>query len=192
MKKIPTLFERVYDNHKIVGIKDTITPGCEEAFANGIATIKIDGSCCAVIDDVFYRRYDCKKGRKAPEGAIPCGEPDPVTGHWPHWIKVDPNNPADKWFWEAYKNTSIPAFDATYEAVGPHFQGNPYGFQSDFLRMHGDARIYVERTFESLWICCGFCTLRGLYFGCTENRFVRLREAISDLTGRLNKEEVTI
>ena len=53
MKKIPTLFERVYENHKIVGIKDSITPGCEEAFKNGIATIKIDGSCCAIINGEF-------------------------------------------------------------------------------------------------------------------------------------------
>ena len=33
MKKIPTLFTRVYENHKIVGIKDEITPGCELALA---------------------------------------------------------------------------------------------------------------------------------------------------------------
>ena len=29
MKKIPTLFERIYENHKIVGITNNITPGCE-------------------------------------------------------------------------------------------------------------------------------------------------------------------
>lgn len=32
MKKIPTLFEKVYENHKVVGIKPNITPGCEIAF----------------------------------------------------------------------------------------------------------------------------------------------------------------
>ena len=52
MKKIPTLFKRIYENHKIVGITDEITPGCEEAFKHGIATLKIDGSCCAIIDMV--------------------------------------------------------------------------------------------------------------------------------------------
>ena len=96
MKKIPTLFERVYENHKIVNIKDNITPGCENAFKNGIATIKRDGSCCALINGAFYKRYDCKKGRVAPEGAIPCCEPDPVTGHWPHWVKVNPDDPVYK------------------------------------------------------------------------------------------------
>ena len=29
MKKIPTLFEREYENHKVVGIKPTVTPGLE-------------------------------------------------------------------------------------------------------------------------------------------------------------------
>ena len=29
MKKIPTLFKRVYENHKVVDILDEITPGCE-------------------------------------------------------------------------------------------------------------------------------------------------------------------
>ena len=64
MKKIPTLFGRIYENHKIVGITDNITPGCEEAFKKGTATIKLDGSCCAIINSEFYKRYDCKKKGK--------------------------------------------------------------------------------------------------------------------------------
>lgn len=146
MKKIPTLFERVYENHKVVGILPNITPGCEEAFLKGKATVKLDGSCCAVIDGKFYKRYDAKKGKKAPEGAIPCCEPDPVTSHHPHWVAVDENNPADKWFVKAYENhkafyaavgglNGIP--DGTYEAVGAHFQGNPYKYQADGLFKHG-------------------------------------------------------
>ena len=84
MKKIPTLFTRIYENHKIVGIKNEITPGCERAFYQGIATVKFDGSCCAIINDELYKRYDAKKGKQPPVGAIPCCDPDPVTGHWPH------------------------------------------------------------------------------------------------------------
>ena len=61
MKKIPTLFERVYENHRVVDIKPNITPGCEEAFLHGDATVKIDGSCCAIIDGEFYKRYDARK-----------------------------------------------------------------------------------------------------------------------------------
>lgn len=167
MKKIPTLFKRVFDEktHKIIDITDEITPGCEEAFLNGTATVKMDGSCCAMINGVFYKRYDCKKGKTPPEGAIPCCDPDPVTGHWPHWVKVDKDNPADKWFRSAIQYTlrsykseaysiereAIYNIDATYEAIGPHFNGNPYKLsESDFLVRHGDSVVDVDRDFESI------------------------------------------
>lgn len=162
MKKIPTLFKRVFENHKIVGITDEITPGCEEAFCDGVATIKWDGACCAIIDGKFYKRYDAKKGKKPPEGAIPCCDPDPVTGHWPHWVLVG-DGPEDKWFREAYEqhlislnatcnwlNTSFTEADlnGTYEAVGPHFNGNPYNLSGDILVSHGLDVIDVVRNFD--------------------------------------------
>lgn len=152
MKKIPTLFERVYENHRVVGITQNITPGCEEAFLHGDATVKIDGSCCAIINGEFYKRYDAKKGKKPPVGAIPCCDPDPITGHHPHWVKVDKNDPADRWFIEAYNNTYFgePNIDGTYEAIGPHFNGNPYKRDTDELLIHGGIRFLVDRDFESI------------------------------------------
>ena len=167
MKKIPTLFVRKFEGHKIVDITDEITPGCEEAFLNGIATVKWDGSCCAIIDGVFYKRYDCKKGKTPPEGAIPCCDPDPVTGHWPHWVMVEPNDPADKWFVEAYDNSignSVLSYDITYEAVGPHFQGNPYKLENDVLFPHGTGLVNVERDFESIKEYLRRMQVEGLVF----------------------------
>lgn len=149
MKKIPTLFERVFENHKIVDVTPNITAGCEEAFLHGIATIKIDGSCCAIINGEFYKRYDTK-GKAIPEGAIPCqSEPDPITGHMPCWVKCDRENKADKWFWAAFNNTPE-IKDGTYEAIGKHFQGNPYGLCDDILEPHGVKIVEVERTFEGV------------------------------------------
>ena len=149
MKKIPTLFERIYENHKVIGITEKVTPGMEWVLnGEGIATEKIDGSCTAIIDGVFYKRYDAKKGKKPPEGAIPCCDPDPVTGHWPHWVKVE-DVPADKWFVNAYNNTPGRK-DGTYEAIGVHFQSNPYGLSSDILEPHGVKHIEVERTFDGI------------------------------------------
>lgn len=156
MKKIPTLFERMFENHKIVGITDKITHGCEEAFLNGVATIKRDGACCAVINGEFYKRYDARVGkRKPPVGAIPCCDPDPVTGHWPHWVKVDKNDPGDKWFVEAYHRTVLDfgssyLISGTYEALGLHFQGNPYKLDHDILRRHGQETVDIIRTFEGV------------------------------------------
>ena len=156
MKKIPTLFERVYENHKIVDILPNVTEGMEWVLAGeGIATVKWDGSCCAIMNGEIYKRYDAKKGKKPPEGAIPCCDPDPVTGHWPHWVKCDPNNPADKWFIQAFENVKknecrADLYGGTFEAVGPHFQANPYHFEEDKLIKHGIHEVEVERTFEGI------------------------------------------
>lgn len=154
MKKMPTLFERVYENHRIVDILPNVTPGFEWVLeGEGIATTKFDGACCAIIDGIFYKRFDAKKGRKIPEGAIPCCEPDPITGHWSHWVEVNKDNPADKWFVEAFCNTfdNVPDIeDGTYEAIGPHFQGNPYELRFDSLVKHGESVIYVDRTFDAI------------------------------------------
>lgn len=167
MKKIPTLFERVYENHKIVDILPNVTVGMEWVLAGeGVATVKIDGSCCAIINGEFYKRYDAKKGKKVPEGAIKCqDEVDPTTGHLPCWVKCDRNNPSDKWFWNAYdhytdniaQDGTIPRYyhpsktpNGTYEAIGKHFQGNPYKLYIDTLKPHGKKIIEVERTFDGI------------------------------------------
>lgn len=150
MKKIPTLFTRVFENKRIVDIMPDVTPGCEDAFLNGVATIKIDGSCCAVIDGEFYKRYDAKKGKTPPAGAIPCCDPDPVTGHHPHWVKVNPDDPGDKWFAKAYENLGYIPGPGTYEAVGPHFNGNPHNLDFDQLIPHGFIETTVDRTFDGV------------------------------------------
>lgn len=177
MKKIPTLFERVYENHKIVDILPNVTKGMEWVLqGKGVATLKVDGSCCAIINGEFYKRYDAKRGKPIPEGAIKCQEEaDPITGHLPCWVKVDENKPEDKWFIEAYKTTIesgkiettngglgsgkisehrefvYPKLqDGTYEAIGVHFQGNPYDLQCDTIVKHGIITINVERTFDGI------------------------------------------
>lgn len=161
MKKIPTLFEREFADHKVVSIKPIVTPGLEWVLeGGGVATVKYDGACCAIIDGVLYKRYDAKRGKTPPAGAIPCQpEPDPITGHWPHWLRVDSDNSADKWFVKAYtRNLNIGLYtigdilpNGTYEAVGEHFQGNPYHMLSDCLIPHGYMKISnFPRDFEGM------------------------------------------
>lgn len=149
MKKIPTLFKRIYENHKVIGITDEVTEGCEFVLeGKGTPTVKYDGSCCAIIGGELYKRYDAQKGKKAPEGAIPCQDaPDEITGHFPHWVKCDRNNPADKWFFKAYEITKAVSYiltDGTYEAIGEHFQGNPYNLKGDKLVKHGEEVINAK------------------------------------------------
>ena len=158
MNKIPVLFERQFlDNHDFI-LTDKVTPGFEWVLkGEGIPTIKFDGSCTAVIDSTFYKRFDAKSGRTIPPGSIPCClDPDPITGHWPHWALVSPVDNMDKWYVEAYVNTRT-AFeqdieDGTYEAIGPHFQKNPYNLTYDRLIKHGSVIIddLFDRSFNGI------------------------------------------
>lgn len=160
MKKIPTLFKREFEGHNIVRVLPEVSDGSLRWVLDGegTATVKIDGACCAIIDGVFYKRYDAKRGKPIPDGAIKCQEEaDPVTGHLPCWVKVNENNPDDKWFIEAEKNTKHVKYVSpqltefrTYEAVGKHFNGNPYNLDYDTLIPHGEEIIEVERTFEGI------------------------------------------
>lgn len=155
MKKIPTLFKRVFVNNEIVKITPEVTEGCEGILeGKGIATVKWDGACCAIINGELYKRYDAKKGKQPPEGAIPCQpEADPVTGHFPHWVKCNRDNPADKWFFDAYDETSKTYYlsDWTYEAIGKSFQGNPYSMDCNEIVPHGGDFIHdIDRSFDGI------------------------------------------
>ena len=154
MKKIPTLFEREYgDDGGVIAVKPIVRSGLGWVLeGEGEATEKVDGACCAIIDGRLWKRFDAKPGRKIPPGAIPCiTRADPITGHWPHWVLVDEKSSGDKWFVEAYKNTPWNREDGTYEAVGVHFQSNPYGLDADFLERHGRIKIKdCPRTFDGI------------------------------------------
>jgi hypothetical protein len=171
MKKIPTLFEREFKDHNVIKILPKVHPGMEWVLkGEGVATVKYDGSCCAIIDGEYYKRYDCKKGKIPPEGFIPCCEPDTITGHWPGWVKVDEKNPADKWFVTAYEmtvmleNYGMKLSDGTYEAVGRCFQNNPYNFTSNKLIKHGKEIVEVERTFDGIKKYISEHEIEGLVF----------------------------
>ena len=172
MKKMPTLFQREFDHHRVVNITDQLTsPELAWVLAGeGIATEKIDGACCALIGGQFYKRYDAKKNKQGilkqpPVGAIPCDVPDPVTGHWPHWVPVDEANAADQWFIVAKANTPGELTDGTYEAIGPHFNGNPHQLEQDVLVRHGEKIIQLEnRSFEGIRIYLEQHCIEGIVF----------------------------
>lgn len=160
LKKIPTLFDRNFSGGD-VKVTPVVTKGYEWVLeGEGVATVKYDGACCAIINGELYRRYNTKHhGKPVPEGAIKCQEEaDPVTGHLPCWVQCDRFNPADKWFWNAYDDINntykdqtvnhLP--DGTYEAVGLHFQSNPYRLDNDTLIRHGEHTVDLPRSFEGI------------------------------------------
>lgn len=153
MKKMKTLFVRKFDENNNVLITNEVEKGCEWVLqGEGKVTRKYDGTCCLIKNGEIFRRFDYKKGRKLPVGAIPCQEKaDEITGHFPHWVKCDKNNPSDKWHLKALQ--SQPKLeDGTYELCGIHFQNNidKVTNDGDILIKHGADILVVERTFEGI------------------------------------------
>ena len=152
MRKMKSLFERQFENQRIVKCLNKVQEGCEWVLnGEGYATEKLDGTCCLIKDNKIYRRFDYKKGRILPKNAIPCQrEPDPITGHFPHWVLCEEANPADKYHIEAF-NKQKPLEDGTYELIGLHFQSNPYKLNEDVLEKHGQRVLKnVPRDYEGI------------------------------------------
>jgi hypothetical protein len=135
MKKITTLFNK--DPQNLGRVINEINP--ENSWVlNGeaIPTRKFDGTASAIINGELYKRYDVKRGRQVPDGAIPCQEADAITGHHPHWLKCDRNKAEDKYFFEAFDLLENKQ-DGTYELCGSKVQGNPEGIDGHKLIKHG-------------------------------------------------------
>lgn len=149
MKKIISLFRRDYNGTRQV--YNEVTPGAEWVIAGeGVATEKIDGTCCMVRDGKLYKRYDAKNGKVPPQNFEPAQpDPDQVTGHWPGWVPVG-DGPKDAWHREAWSDRGLS--DGTYELVGPKIQGNPYKMSAHLLILHGDVMFApdIPRDFESI------------------------------------------
>jgi hypothetical protein len=125
MQKIISLFQRNYDGDRLV--RDEVTPGAEWVInGEGIPTLKWDGTCCMVKDNELYKRYDAKQGKTPPIGFIPAQEPDPITMHWPGWLKVG-SGKEDQYHREAFQENNRWE-DGTYELCGPKINGNKQKF----------------------------------------------------------------
>lgn len=151
MRKMSCLFERDFTDKRRPILLDRVTPGCEWVTEGlGVASVKWDGTACAVIGGVLHARYDAKRGKPAPANGIPCEpEPDPVTGHWPHWVPVG-DEPQFKWHREAWGDFAGKLDDGTYELCGPKISANPEGLYGHILVPHGGVTVEAPRTFAGL------------------------------------------
>ena len=71
MEKIPTVFERDWDNDP-GRVLDQVVPGCEWVLAGeGVPTKKYDGICVMYDGDKWWARRQVKEGKEAPPGFRP-------------------------------------------------------------------------------------------------------------------------
>jgi hypothetical protein len=207
VKKMPCLFKRDHTDPRRPVLLREVTPGCEWVLAGeGTASRKWDGTACAVIGGVLYKRYDAKRDprtsqfRTPPEGAVPCCDPDPVTGHWPHWVPVRTDRPEDRHHVAARcaPNGVLsmkPLPDGTYELVGPSVNGNPERIDSLQFKRHGDVLLprlprqtlasppyAVDFMWHLLRLTLSDLPWEGLVFAHPDGRMCKIRRVDFGLT----------
>lgn len=180
MEKIISLFQRNYDGDRLV--RNEVTPGAEWVLnGEGVATRKYDGTCCAIINRDFFKRYDAKVG-KQPKDFIPAQEPDLITGHWPGWVHVlDDGNPADKYHREGFINwcKEFPSgmVDGTYELIGPKINGNKENYPYHTLIAHGITKLPdAPRDYESLKEWFKDKDIEGIVWHHPDGRMVKIKK----------------
>nr|WP_315238433.1 DUF5565 family protein [uncultured Flavobacterium sp.] len=176
MKKISTLFAK---NRADLGrVINKINIENNWVFdGKAIATRKFDGTSAAIFSGELFKRFDAKKGRTIPAGAIPCQEADPVSGHHPHWLKYYRSKSEDKHFFEAFDQLENKT-DGTYELCGPKVQGNPEKFEKHTLVKHGSAVLdFVSLDFDNLKIFLSENDIEGIVFHhISDERMCKLRK----------------
>lgn len=180
MKKISTLYKK--DQKDLSRVINEVDPDNAWVFIDeGVrATRKFDGTACAIINGALYKRYDVKKGKSVPREAIPCQDPDPITGHWPHWVACDRFNPADKWHIEALDDFDGTPADGTYELCGPKVQGNPERFNKHTIVAHGIETLIASRDEWGFEFFRGYLEaddIEGIVFHHPDGRMCKLRKS---------------
>lgn len=199
MRKIISLFQRNYDGDRLV--RDEIVPGAEWVIAGeGTPTVKWDGTACMVRDGELWARYDAKQGKTPPPGFQPAMDPDPITGHWAGWVKVE-NQPAYRWHREAFRwamrtdgfawranfedalHIPEPLDDGTYELCGPHFNDNPENVRYDVFIPHGKAVIgdYTKPlpeilSFDTIREWFNWINIEGVVWHHPDGRMVKIKK----------------
>jgi hypothetical protein len=180
MKKMSTLFKVDYHKKGEPGvIYNEIRPEnmwvIEEAGV--IATQKFDGSACAIIKGILYKRFDAKVGKNIPAGAIPCQEPDPISLHHPHWVKVNQELPQDKYFLEAFHNLTD-KIDGTYELCGPKVGSNRENLSKHQLIKHGSVVIPTnDYSFNNIYGILKSMDIEGIVFHGSDNKMCKIRKS---------------
>lgn len=188
MKKMKTLFKK--DPKDLVRVINELNDGMEWVFEPETkATRKFDGTSCAIINSILYKRYDAKINKKTgkykkpiPNGAIPCQQPDLITGHHPHWIEVDMNNPADKWHLKALdyhteNNELDKLVDGTYELIGEKVNGNKEKIKGHMLVKHGDDVLDIPGlTFEAIKEYLEMVDIEGIVFHGKDGQMCKIRQ----------------
>lgn len=174
MKKIPTIFERDWEGDRS-RVVNTPNPECGWVFSGeGVATQKVDGTCCMIEGGRLWKRRELKKGAAEPEG-FKLEDVDEKTGKRVGWVTVA-DSPEDKYHQEALDGLAD-IRDGTYELVGPKIQGNPEHFGFHVLLPHDSLTVYQNppRDFDGLRSWLSGRDIEGLVFHHPDGRMAKIK-----------------
>lgn len=177
MQKIISLFQRNYETDRLV--RDEVVPGAEWVLdGEGVATQKLDGTCCLVRDGKLFKRYEVAKGNTPPASFEPAADVDPTTGKQQGWVPVSDTDPADLYHREAWERDCGLLADGTYELVGPKVQGNPEQFDAHVLVSHLSTGTFANcpRTFDDLREWFIGRDIEGIVFHHPDGRMVKIKK----------------
>lgn len=183
MKKLSTLYKK--DPNDLGRVINVINPENAWVFTDGIPTRKFDGTACMILNGVLYKRYDCRIDKETgeykkpiPEGAISCQEPDKISGHHPHWIMCNSNNPNDRWYFVGFEKLENKE-DGTYELCGEKVQGNPEKINRHELIKHGSEVLPLKDfRFHSIKMYLESVDIEGIVFHHkSDDRMCKIRKA---------------
>lgn len=177
MKKTPTLFERDWngDRSRVV---PQIHPDCLwVAMGHGVATRKIDGTCCMVRAGRLFKRREIRDGDAQPEN-FEVADSDGETGKIVGWVPVG-EGPEDARHREAFSYAIDGFRDGTYELVGPKVQGNPEKYSTHTLVAHGDPSLKFAaeppRTFDELRAWMSGRDIEGVVWHHSDGRMAKIK-----------------
>lgn len=177
MKKIPTMFERDWNGDKSK-VLPQIHKGCEWVLqGEGIATKKIDGTCCLIKDGKLFKRREVKQGQVVPMDFI-LADTDAETQKTIGWVPVG-DAPDDKYHREAFAKQHLWQ-DGTYELIGVNVQGNPEKQQANVLIKHGSDQAGelhdVPRDFDGLKEYLFDKDMEGIVFHHPDGRMAKIKK----------------
>lgn len=177
MQKIPTLFERDWNGDRS-RVLNQVHPGCEWVLeGEGVATRKIDGTCCLVRAGELYKRQEFRPGQALPDDFEEVGF-DPETGKRVGWRPVG-EGPEDRWHREGFAHL-VDKVDGTYELVGPHTQKNPEKYEVDLLVPHTVETLGLAdpppRDFDGLRAYLAERDIEGIVFHHPDGRRAKIKK----------------
>jgi len=174
MKKIPAVFLLDWEGKRLA--RNEVHPDAQWVIAGeGVATRKWDGTCCMIRNGQLYKRYEIKRGGRAPASFEPANDVDPKTGKQQGWVPVG-DGPEDQYHRAAL--ASCPDLsDGTYELIGPKVQGNVENRDAYMLVRHGAEVIEnAPRDFDGLRQFLCDHDIEGIVFHHPAGRMAKVKK----------------